>query len=65
MTLIVDASVLVAALVGPGREGKWAETAVAGDDAAGPELALAEAGNVPRRPERTGAISWIRRDGRA
>ena len=57
MTVVVDASVLVAVLVGSGREGRWAETAIPGDDAAGPELALAEASNTLRRLERTGALS--------
>lgn len=59
MTVVVDASVLVAALVGSGREGRWAETAIAGDDAAGPELALAEASNTLRRLERIGALSRL------
>ena len=57
MTTVVDGSVLVAALVDSGREGKWAESALAEDLLASPELALAEASNILRRLERTGRIS--------
>ena len=59
MTVVVDASVLVAALVDSGREGTWAESAVAEGSLAGPELVLAEASNVLRRLERAGAISCL------
>ena len=57
MTVVADASVLIATLVDSGREGRWAETEISGDDAAGPELALAEASSALRRLERTGEIS--------
>ncbi len=57
MTTVVDGSVLVAALVDSGREGRWAEAAVAEGPLASPELALAEASNILRRLERTGQIS--------
>ena len=57
MTVVVDGSVLVAALVDSGREGRWAETAVAEGSLASPELALAEASNILRRLERTGQVS--------
>lgn len=57
MTTVVDGSVLVAALVDSGREGKWAESVVAEGLLASPELALAEASNILRRLERTGQIS--------
>ena len=59
MTTVVDASVLVAALVDSGREGKWAESLLAEGSLAGPELVLAEASNILRRLERTGQISRI------
>ena len=59
MTTVVDGSVLVAALVDSGREGKWAESVVAEGLLASPELALAEASNILRRLERTGQISRL------
>ena len=57
--IVVDASVLVAALVDSGREGVWAESAMAQDSLAGPELVLAEVSNILRRLERTGEISRL------
>ena len=57
MTVVIDASVLVAALVDSGRETRWAEDAIAGDDLASPELALVEATNTLRRLELSGHIS--------
>ena len=57
MTIVVDGSVLVAALVDSGREGKWAESVVAEGPLVSPELALAEASNILRRLERIGRIS--------
>ncbi len=57
MTAVIDASVLVAALVDSGEEGRWAEYAIAGDVLASPELALAEATNILRRLELAGEIS--------
>ena len=59
MTVVVDASVLIAALVDSGREGMWAESALAEDSLAGPELALAEASNILRRLEQSGEISRL------
>ena len=59
MTTVVDASVLVAALVDSGHEGRWAESALAEGPLAGPELALAEASNILRRLERAGIISRL------
>ena len=47
MTVVVDASVLVAALVDSGREGKWSESVVAEGSLADPELALVEALDCP------------------
>ena len=59
MTVVADASVLVAVLVDSGREGKWAESAVAEGSLAGPELVLAEASNILRRLEQAGKISRL------
>ena len=59
MTVVADASVLVAALVDSGHEGKWAESVVAAGHLAGPELVLAEATNVLRRLERAGEVSGL------
>ena len=59
MTVVADASVLVAVLVDSGREGKWSEDAVAERYLAGPELALAEASNILRRLEQACKISRL------
>ncbi len=59
MTVVVDASVLVAALVDSGREGVWAESTMAEGSLAGPELVLAEVSNILRRLERIGEISRL------
>ena len=57
MTRVIDASVLVAALVDSGPAGVWAESIIVQDTLASPELALAEAGNILRRLEQSGQIS--------
>ena len=59
MTVVVDSSVIVAALIDSGGEGQWAESVLAGGFLAGPELALAESSNVLRRLERAGRISRL------
>ena len=59
MTVVIDASVLVAALVDNGREGRWAESVVAGEVVASPELVMVETTSVLRRLERTKDISSI------
>lgn len=59
MTTVVDASLLVAALVDSGHEGRWAESALAEGHLAGPELVLVEATNILRRLEQRGDISSI------
>ena len=59
MTVVADASVLVAVLVDSGREGKWSEDAVAERSLAGPQLALAEASNILRRLEQARKISRL------
>jgi predicted nucleic acid-binding protein len=57
VTTVIDASVLVAALVDSGPDGLWAESVIAQDDLTGPELVLAEASNILRRLELTGRIT--------
>ena len=59
MTTVVDASVLVAALVDSEHEGEWATSTLAEGDLAAPELALVEATNILRRLELSGQISRI------
>ena len=63
MTLVVDASVLVAALVDDGSDGLWSETSISRDELVAPELLLAEASNVLCRLERAGVISPIEANG--
>lgn len=52
MSVVVDASVLVAAATDTGRDGIWAESVLARGDLVGPQLVLVEATNVLRRLER-------------
>ena len=59
MTVVVDASVLIAALVDSGQEGEWAESVIAEGNLAGPELVLAEVSNILRRLEQSGQISRL------
>ena len=59
MTVVVDASLVVAALVDSGDEGSWAESVLAEGSTAGPELVLPEATNILRRLERSGRISRL------
>jgi len=57
MTLIVDASVIVAALVDSGSDGAWAEGQVSGGDLVAPSLMPFECANVIRRLAAAGTIS--------
>lgn len=57
MTVVIDASVLAAALLDSGKEGRWAEGVIVADRAAAPELVLVEVSNVLRRRERRRVIS--------
>ena len=59
MTVVVDASAIVAVLVDSGGVGTWAEAVVSSSRLAGPELLLAEASNILRRLERAGEISRL------
>ena len=57
MSVVVDSSVLVAALVDSGPQGIWAEDIVASGSLHAPELVRAEATNVLRRLERAKHIA--------
>ena len=59
MKAVLDASVLVAALVDTGNDGPWAETVVSEGPLAAPELALVEATNTLRRMELSGQLSRL------
>ena len=52
MSVVVDSSVVVAALVDTGDNGTWAEKILAQDDLYAPELLRVESANVLRRLER-------------
>jgi predicted nucleic acid-binding protein len=55
--LVVDASIVVAALVDSGPDGRWAEQVLLSGPLAAPHLLLAEVGNVLRRAALVGQIS--------
>jgi predicted nucleic acid-binding protein len=57
LSVVVDASVLVAALLDAGANGAWAEDILASGSLHAPELAGAEAMNILRRLERAKKIS--------
>ena len=57
MSVVVDASLLVAATVDGGSEGLWAEEIVSRDGIVAPHLVLVEATNILRRLERTKELS--------
>lgn len=59
MTIVVDASVLVSALVDTGSEGVWAESLVARETIVAPELVMVETINILRRLELAGELSLI------
>lgn len=63
MTQVVDASVLVAALVDDGDDGLWSETSIRRDALIAPELLLVETSNILRRLERAAVISGIEANG--
>jgi predicted nucleic acid-binding protein len=54
LNAVVDASVLVAALVDSGPPGEWAEGILAGGSLHAPELARVEAANLLRKLEGRG-----------
>ena len=55
--LVVDASLVVAALVDSGSTGRWAETLLASEPLCAPHLMPVEAANILRRGATAGAIS--------
>lgn len=57
MTLVVDASVVVAALIDDGVVGSWAEASLRTDELAAPVLMPIEAANILRRASMFGQIS--------
>ena len=59
MTAVLDASLLVAALVDSGNDGAWAESVISGHAVIGPELVLVETTNILRRLERSEHISTL------
>ena len=59
MTVVVDASVLIAATVDSGAEGRWAESVLAADYLAAPNLVLVESANILRRLELAGSLDSL------
>ena len=59
MTTVVDATVIVAALVDSGHDGLWAESVIAQGGLASPELALVESANILRRLAQSGNLSRV------
>jgi predicted nucleic acid-binding protein len=57
VTLVVDASVVVAALVDDGPDGRWAEAQLATGGLVAPHLLPAEVAKVLRRAAATGDLS--------
>jgi|SRR5579872_5276997 len=57
MTLVIDASTVVAALIDSGEAGLWAETMLTVDSLAAPHLMPAEVANILRRLALAGDIS--------
>lgn len=57
MTLVVDASLVVAALIDGGPDGRWAEDVLTSDYLAAPHLLPAEVASVLRRSARTEEIT--------
>jgi len=59
MSVVVDASLLVAATVDAGPDGAWAEELVARGNLVAPDLALVEATDILRRLEAAGQLERI------
>jgi predicted nucleic acid-binding protein len=57
VTVVVDASVVVAALASGGATGAWAESVLAGEPLAAPHVLPVEAASILHRAERAGEIS--------
>jgi hypothetical protein len=62
VTLVVDASMVVAGLADSGTDGRWAESLLAGDALAAPHLMPVEAANILRRAALAGTSrpTWHR-----
>lgn len=58
MTLVVDASVVVAALIDSGPAGSWAEGLLASSDLLAPHLLPVEVASTLRNAAMTDRISW-------
>jgi predicted nucleic acid-binding protein len=58
VSLVVDASFVVAALVDAGPDGTWAEGLLHGHSLVAPQLMRVEATNVLRRAAQLGDLSW-------
>lgn len=57
MTLVVDATVVVAALVDAGPDGQWAESVLVSDVLAAPHLMPVETANILRRAALAGNVT--------
>lgn len=57
MSLVADASIVVAALVDDGPTGRWAETALGSGPLAAPHLLLVESANIVRRAVLHGQVA--------
>jgi len=57
VTLVVDATVVVAALIDNGDDGRWAESLLTSQDLAAPQLVQVEVANVLRRAAAAGEVS--------
>jgi predicted nucleic acid-binding protein len=62
MTIVIDASVIVAALVDTGIGGSWAESLIASESLVAPELAMVEATNILRRLELAKELTPVESD---
>jgi predicted nucleic acid-binding protein len=57
MTVVVDASVVVAALLDTGPDGRWAEQVLAGGSLVAPHLMPVEVANILRRAQLSGDVT--------
>jgi len=57
VTIVVDSSVVVAALIDTGSTGKWAESVLVSDALAAPHLMPVEVANILRRSTTAGEVS--------
>jgi len=57
VTVVVDASTVVAALVDTGTDGAWAESVLVAEPLAAPHLLLVEVTNILRRAASAGQLS--------